>query len=433
VRRGSAIGGFALAVLSAAPALAARPVLTGEATFGRPGGEVLVHYATSGTDAALVTDVNSDGVPDFVAEVADTAELALDHFIALGFRRPLDDGALGGDRRIDIYLRDLTSADGNAGVDSCSDGHCVGYVVAENDFAGYSYSSITEGIRSVVPHELFHLVQNAYASPQPTSWTEGSAVWAVENLYGAGNSDFERFLPSFLPKTYRPFERPVTGFGDSYPYGASLWPYFLEHRFSADVVVESWAASEHATFLDAVDAALTPVGSSVDAAWTEMTRWNAFTGSRGALGPYQTTDGSAAPATWPEVLREPAIAGTGTVYVEGLSARYVPLTVASRSRLVLTPDKGIRIAGWLVADGRGFTEGTELDPDGAALAATIDAGSYTLVVTGLARGTIATAVAVALEPPDDGGGGCAVGSASASPLALIALAAAMARRRRRIR
>jgi MYXO-CTERM domain-containing protein len=152
------------------------------------------------------------------------------------------------------------------------------------------------------------------------------------------------------------------------------------------------------------------------------------------LGPYQLADGSAAPTTWPEVLREPAIAGTGMVYVEGLSARYLPLTVASRSQLVLTPDKGIRIAGWLVADGRGFTDGIELDADGTTRAATIDAGSYTLVVTGLARGTIATAVSVELGAPgSDGGGGCAVGSPSASPLALIALTAAMARRRRRVR
>src|SRR4029079_1581887 len=124
--------------------------LAGEKTFGVAGGDVLVHSATTGADAVPPTDRDTNGVPDFVDEVAATAEQALDHFLALGFRRPLDDGALGGDGRIDIYLRNLNASDGNAGTDSCTDKHCVGFIAAENDYAGYSYPSITEGIRSVV-------------------------------------------------------------------------------------------------------------------------------------------------------------------------------------------------------------------------------------------------------------------------------------------
>src|SRR5512140_67825 len=216
-----AAGVFAIAWLGHAPvASAARPVLAGEATFGKPQGKLLIHYATSGADAVPLADTDGDGTPDFVNQVATTGELGLDHFLALGFRRPLDDGTLGGDGRIDIYLRDLNSADGNAGTDSCAGNHCIGYISAENDYAAYSYSSITEAIPSVVPHEIFHLVQNAYSRTQPSTWTEGTAVWAVENLFGAGNSDFERFLPFFVTHSYRPFERAVAGF-DSYPYGAA--------------------------------------------------------------------------------------------------------------------------------------------------------------------------------------------------------------------
>jgi uncharacterized protein (TIGR03382 family) len=419
----------------AVSAHAARPVLADEATFGQAGGDALVHYATSGVDAAPAADANTDGVPDFVAEVAANAELALDHFLALGFRRPLDDGALGGDGRIDLYLRNLNGADGSTSSDSCVGNRCIGYVVAENDYVGYSYSSITEAIRSVVPHEMFHLVQNTYSSSQPSTWTEGSAVWAVENLFGTGNNDFERFLPAFVTRSFRPFERSVAGFGDAYPYGAALWPYFLEHRFGVDVVVAAWVASEQAPFLDAVEAALASVGSSVDAAWIEMTRWNGFTGSRAALGPYP---GSADAAAWPEVPWEPAIAASGTVYVEGLSARYVPLTVADRSRLALKPGNNIRIAAWLVSDGQGFPDGVELAADRTTLAATIDAGAYTLVVTGLSQRAAATAVAVTIDPagPDDdgGGGGCSTAAASpaaaALPMVLVWLVPALSRRRR---
>lgn len=405
----------ALAILAlASPAHAQRPALAGEKTFGVTGGDILVHYATTGADAAPPADRDSNGVPDFVDEVAATAEQALDHFLELGFRRPLDDGTLGGDGRIDIYLRNLNAADGNAGNDGCTGKHCVGFIAAENDYAGYAYSSITEGIRSVVPHELFHLVQNAYASDEPSIWTEGSAVWAVENLYGDGNSDFERFLPSFITKSFRPFERGISGFGDGYPYGAALWPYFLEHRFGADLVVDTWAGCETAGFLDATDTRLATADGSLDDAWVDFTRWNLFTGPAAARGPYP------AAASWPSVPREPPIADHGTIYIEGLSARYVPITVAARSRITLSTAAPLKLAGWVVADGASFDDGIPLELDDATHAANIDPGSYTLVVTGLARNSIATAVDVTLGPPASSGGGCSSTAPSSSLLLVIA-------------
>ncbi|MGE3765160.1 MAG: hypothetical protein AB7L94_23065, partial [Kofleriaceae bacterium] len=76
------------------PATAAtRPQLVDEATFGV--GAILVHYATNGVDVPFGGDANGNDVPDFVEEVATTANDALERFVALGFRRPADDGALG--------------------------------------------------------------------------------------------------------------------------------------------------------------------------------------------------------------------------------------------------------------------------------------------------------------------------------------------------
>ena len=405
------------------PAWADRPALADEASFGVPDGKILVHYATSGTDAVPAADANADGVPDFVATIATTAEQALDHFATLGFRAPLSDGTLGGDGRIDIYLRDLVAADGNTGIDSCDAAHCIGYISAENDYAQFGYPSVLEGVRSVVPHELFHLVQNAYSNAQPSTWIEGSAVWSVENLFGADNSDFERCLPSFLPRSYRPFERPPGGFGDSYPYGAALWPYFLEHRFGVATVVDAWEASAHATFLDAMDVAVRAAGSTIDGAWIEFTRWNLFTGARAAGGPYPDAH------AWPEVPRESAITAAGTIFVEGLSARYVPITIASRQRIAATPTGGIHIAAWIVRDGDGIGDGLELTAQGTALATMVEAGSYTLVVTGLSRGTITTAVDLSVGEPlpnegnDTGGGGGCAATRSANPVWLVLLAA----------
>jgi hypothetical protein len=374
--------------------------------------------------------------------VAQTAELALTRLMAMGFRRPLDDGGEGGDGRVDLYLRELQNADGNAGTDRCSDDTCVGYAIAENDFAGFAYPSVTEGIRSVVPHELFHLIQLAYASGQTAAWAEGSAVWAVEELYGDGNADFERFLPAFLPRSFRPLERTGGGFGDGYPYGAALWPYFLARRFDPGLIVEAWAASSAATpFLDAIGVALARRGSSLEAAFTEMTRWNLFTGGRAAGGGYPGA------SRWPEVPAEPELAQGGKIYVEGLSARYLDVTiVGERQELRVTPGAGLKVAGWVVPAGGGFAEGVALEPDRGAptvVSKVLEPGTYTLVVTGLTRNSITTAVQVevAAAPPvfaddtDGDGGGCqaarsSTGGALAAPV-IVALGALGGWRRRR--
>lgn len=427
---------------AAGEALAQRPALAGEATYGVTGGSVLVHYATTGADAAPTRDDNMDGVSDFVAEVASTAEDALSRLTAMGFRRPLGDGAEGGDGRIDFYLRNLMNADGSAGVDSCTGGaggQCVGYAIAENDFAGFSYPTVTEGIRSVVPHELFHLIQMAYASGQTAAWSEGSAVWAVEELYGDANSDMERFLPSFLPRNARPLERTGGGLGDNYPYGAALWPYFLAKRFDAKVILDAWAVSSEAKpFLDAIDSVLATRGSSVLAAFAEMTRWNLFTGARAAGGRYPSSASS-----WPMVTKEPPISGDGMIYVEGLSARYLDVTISGeRHELRVLPTDGIKVVGWAVPAGGGYGEGVALDPISGknGVAKVLDPGTYTLVVTGQSRATILTAVNLELAPvpaeiPDDeegSDGGCQAASSSSGAMsALLGVGLLLGWRRRR--
>lgn len=428
-RRTVACSCGALLLALAGAAHAQRPVLAGEATHGAPGGALLVHYATTGVDAAPPLDTDGSGAPDFVESVAGIAEAALAQLIALGFRMPLPDGGLGGDARIDIYLRNLVAADGNAGIDQCTENRCAGYVVAENDYAGFDYPSVTEGIQSVVPHEIFHLVQKAYAAGQPATWEEGTAVWAVEQLYGAANSDFERFLPSFVTRSFRPFERGVAGFGDGYPYGSALWPYFLARLWGVGVIADAWAACETAPFLAAIDRALATRGSSTDAAFVEFTRWNLFTGARAAGGGYP-----AEAAMWPQVPREAPLAGAGQIFIEGLSARYVPIPVGANPRIAVRPANGTRIAAWLVRDGGRLADGVELAERDAVWSATVDAGDYTLVVTGLSRNTIATAVDVELTPPlasepvDDGG--CHAGS-SANAALIFAIAISARRRRRR--
>jgi hypothetical protein len=443
----------ALATIALPRTADARPTFTAPVQVYRPpGGAIAVHYVTTTADAVPATDANTNGVPDFVEAVAAAGEDALARYAAAGFRAPLSDAAIadnGGDGRTDIYLKNLVSADGNAAQDACNGTTCIGHATTENDYAGFNYPSIQEAIETVVAHELFHLVQLAYDDDQATSWVEGSAVWAVEYLHGPTNGDFERFLPGFLMRTDRPFERPGGGFGDPYPYGAALWPYFLEHAHGVDAVVATWAACENGVadpdFLEAADVALAERGTTLADAFTEFTRWNLFTGSRAERGDYPT----AAASTWIEVPTEPPFTSAATtIYVEGLSARYVPVILPADldREIVVRPAANRTARAWVVPFTGALADGIELvaDATDGALELTIPSSAprqHYLVVTGLSAGTIASATELLVrepvidDPPDPpGGGGCASsrgGSSLALALPLLALVARLSRGRSR--
>ena len=148
------------------------------------------------------------------------------------------------------------------------------------------------------------------------------------------------------------------------------------------MLVDAWQACATQPFLAAIDTALASHDTTLDQAWLEFTRWNAFTGGRADRGAYPAAH------AWPEVPREPALQATGTVYLEGMSARYVPLELAARSRVELA---GGHAAGWLVGEDDKLASGTT--------PGVVEPGRYLLVVTGLARDTIATPIEITISEP----------------------------------
>lgn len=423
-------------VLTVAPAIAAAdrdPWQAGTTpqTFARPAGRVRVHYVTTTVDAVPAVDADSSGVPDFVEEVARRGDESLARYAALGFRAPLADGTLGGDDRLDIYLKDLAGADGSFTADSCRQTPftCVGHVTIENDFVGYPYPSTSIAIRVLTSHELFHAVQEAYDADQPIAWTEGSAVWAEEVVYPE-QDDFEHLVAAFQAKPFRPFDRAGAGFGDLYPYGAALWPYFLEAHVGAGVVAAAWTRCEDTgadpPFLTAIDGELTTRGRTLVGEWLEFTRWNARTG-RFADGTGYPDAGRLAAA-----LRETPIAApaSATVIIEGFSARYLPITgVTGTMRIEVTAMKPVAIDVRAVS---GTATIERVGDDGLATAHTFDvtvadgaSAELEAVITGATRGGIQQEVTVAIAPytppPADDGGGCSTAPRSPAPLGLLVI------------
>lgn len=257
-------------------------------TYGSPGGGFLLHFTRAGSNAVPLADTDASGVPDYVESLAVLYDDVLAFYRdELGFRAPLSDGDLsdnGGDARFDVYLLDFGGgSDGSFRTDACGafgalPGQCIGFMVQENDFAGYGYPSIDYANRVLSSHELFHGVQDAYDANQGSVIAEGTAVWATE-AYDPTLGDFEGFVAGFLDHTDRPLDHGLSGPVDPFSYGAALFFRFLEERFDRALIRELWEACETEAWLPALDALLAGAdyGSSFTEAFTEFAEWNLYT------------------------------------------------------------------------------------------------------------------------------------------------------------
>jgi hypothetical protein len=214
-------------------------------------GRVRVWYAMTGEHSPPQADTRpADGIPDFVALVADTADRVFTDLEDRGFRLPLsdrDDIPLaddGGSGAFDIYLVNFRRADGLYFVEGCTGTEpatCVGYIAIKNTFARSGYSSVEEGVTVLVSHETFHAVQAAYAHPLPLWFSEGTATWYQE-VFDPSQQDFDRLVTEFYRHPGRALNGNAQGAADLFPYGTAVFPWFISERIDADLP-RQWLAS----------------------------------------------------------------------------------------------------------------------------------------------------------------------------------------------
>jgi hypothetical protein len=262
---------------------------------GSASGHFLVHFTKAGKNAVPPADGDASGVPDFVEEVASVYDEVYTRYHGdLGFRTPVSDEAIptdnGGDGRFDVYLVDFAGVgDGIFRTDGCDAKNpevCSGYMVQENDYAGYGYPSTTIANRILGSHEYFHAVQAAYDTNQGSVANEGSAVWATEK-FDPSLEDFEGFISGYLKNTDRTLTEPLPGPVDPFSYGVAIFFQFLDERYGETMVRSLWERCENGAFGEASPdwfTALDPMlaaeaGSSFAEAFVEFAEWNLFTGS----------------------------------------------------------------------------------------------------------------------------------------------------------
>jgi hypothetical protein len=317
-----------------------------------PSGRVRVHYALAGTHAPPAKSTLQAPVPDAVVTAARAADDALDAYEALGYRAPLGDvdspcADDGGSAAVDVYMLNFVGADGQAVVEQCESGapkRCGGFALVDNDFT--RYASTAEGVRTVVPHELFHLVQDAYDADVERWWAEGSAQWAAKQVYPELR-DLERFLPAYFENASRPLNVPPPGPITSFLYATAIWPVFLHERFDEDVVREVYETlgEDGGDVLPATDQVLRARGSSLADEYLMFTAFNTATGERATAG-----GGYRDAASYPE-LELATLSAEATPLVSdvmsGLGAYYYRLPEGSTGTIQLEADAA-RVRGLLV-------------------------------------------------------------------------------------
>lgn len=322
--------------------------------FDAASGRARVHFAVSGPHAPPSSSTLQSGLPDAVIIAGQAADDALDTFERLGYAAPLSDGGSpcanhGDSDAIDIYLINFAAADGQALPDHCQPGlpkHCAGFILVENDFRRGGYADAAEGLRTVVPHELFHLVQDAYDADVERWWAEGSAQWAAKQVY-LELRDLERFLPDYFEAPWRPLNVPPNGVITNFLYATAIWPVFLSERFDTDVVraVYEGFAEGDASVLRTTDDVLQARGSSLGQEFLNFAAYNAATGERAP-----DHGGYANAAEYPLVSLT-ALGGTQGELVSdvgsGLGAFYYSFELPAPTALTLEADPA-RMAALLV-------------------------------------------------------------------------------------
>lgn len=248
-----------------------------------------IHYVASSADAPDLTDGNGNGVPDYVEQVASTAEsvYAVENG-TLGWLAPKPDGTRGGDPRVDVYLVQLRGEIfGYAAPDVGQSGRSrYSYLVVDDDYstAEFPGTAPLTDLQVTLAHEYNHVLQFGYDVGQDLWFYEASAVWIEDHVYPDLN-DYLRYIQRWVVRS----KLPITTENIKI-YGSAVWNHWLAGRYGAQVVRTAWEQAVK----------VRPAGFSVNA-YNKAIRVAARSAGRSAAGkdlPHEFAKFAAATAEW---------------------------------------------------------------------------------------------------------------------------------------
>jgi hypothetical protein len=260
--------------------LLARPVRA--FSYDSPEGHYKIHYDTTGTNAVPTTDANSNGIPDYVENLALYADSSYRTEITyLGYRIPPSDGSAGGDSKYDIYTENMPyygyTQPELPGPQPWND--YTSYISVHNNFIGFPPNTDPEGnqkgaMKVTVAHEYFHAVQFGYDVYEAEWFMEISSTWMETIAYHTVNDNYN-YLPYFF--NYPNVSLQATTIHE---YAAFIWNMYLSTDFGNDIIRDIWERCITGSAINEIDNALKARGSSRDKEFKEFSVWNYITGAR---------------------------------------------------------------------------------------------------------------------------------------------------------
>lgn len=251
------------------------------AVYNSPSGHFRITYSTTGTNAVPLTDLNANGVPDYVERVAEYFDYSWQREITeLLFQAP--PGAQ--------YYITIQNLDGVYGYTQLSGGGGATAIWIENDFVGFPPNDDPDGdqlgaAKVTAAHEFKHASQYPTSFWSEGGWVEVDATWMEEIVYPATN-DYHNYLPSGSPiaAPATPLDGGSTGTGS---YEDCVWQHYMSEHWNNQFIVDFWNWRRNHTgesVLNSYNAMFVARGSSIALAWPLFATWNYATGARSEAG-----------------------------------------------------------------------------------------------------------------------------------------------------
>jgi hypothetical protein len=160
----------------------------------------------------------------------------------LGYRAPISDRGRGGNNKLDVYLKEVTSYGlyGFCAPERRKPGFkwlASGFCVLDNDFLGYP-GAPKPSAEVTAAHEFFHAIQFGYDYGEDPWLLEATATWMEERVYD-GVNDNRQYLPA--SQIVEPL-KPLDFFGQTSneQYGNWIFFEFLSDKFGNGIVKQIW-------------------------------------------------------------------------------------------------------------------------------------------------------------------------------------------------
>ncbi len=221
----------------------ASPVLASPATYTSSAGHFRVHYATTGSDAPPLTDLNGNGIPDWVETVAATFETVYANYSSLGYHpAPTAGGA-----PYDLYLLDLAPQRYYGVTTSYQPIASASYPNAytswmelDNNFTDSIFSFYTplQNLQVTAAHEYHHAIQYGYNYYFDTWYAEATSTWMEDELFDGVNQLYS-YIPTWFTQSRLSLDIPddiTTGGG----YGRWIFNRYLAEQHTNAMIRTAW-------------------------------------------------------------------------------------------------------------------------------------------------------------------------------------------------